>query len=425
MSKKLTEASIKMDISDFNTSDFATLSRMLELASQADSSSELSLGSIPNPVPSENAVEMSPTEELHEPTLFSVDGIEEYPDEEFAMNEELNRILQLSGITLNESEDDESDENEEELTEDAEVNGEDEEELTEDQDVDNFNEFQDDVSDFSDEDSASVGDFMQSPEFQKLMQQFQQSCEKFSPEEGEIEEGSFSGAVTGAASGALSGAKVGSIIEPGVGTVAGAAIGGIAGGIDGYNSDTVDEDFIGYDELPNEECDIDVVDVDVPEDDIEIMQLPLPRYSEAPRSTAELLRDSLNVLDEAMYDFNLDEDQANELSSPGIGDNRLFGPYQNEQSAIIDAQKEMPGSMKNVEFVVLVKPDGVYWQKKIQEDASNSRPNLEDVDQLDYLGDKRADDDKSMQKNGDNGLDDPRDTLAENISKRFKMFMKK
>lgn len=511
MAKKLTEANVKMDISDFNTSDFATLSRMLELAAQADSSGmQLQPGmmdqGIPDPVPSADASPMLPTKELQEPTLLSVDQVQEYPEDDFGfddsmgsdemgldtMNEDLDRILALSGIALNESEEDV----EEELNE---TEGDDSEELTESEDEELTEAEEDDTEELTESDdeldddtveelkespedadfNAAFEKFKNSPAFDKLLSQFDSARNDYFQSQGEspveesadfpevgdegahwganpqepssvqsvedyhnyllgdegheLDEGSWTGAIGGAAKGAIAGAELGSIVGP-EGTVAGAAIGGVAGGINGYND--MEEDCMNG-EIPDLEVNLDVPECDIDlekpgisdDEDLRILQLSMPeRMSKGPQTPVQMIQDEHDLdreIQEAMYDFNLDEDQTNELSSPGIGDNRLFGPYPNEQAACVDAQKEMPGSMKDVEFVILTKPNGIFWQKKLQEDAANSRPNLEDVDQLDYLGDKSADEKKTMQKPGDNGLEDPRDSLAESINKRFKQFMKK
>lgn len=66
---------------------------------------------------------------------------------------------------------------------------------------------------------------------------------------------------------------------------------------------------------------------------------------------------------EGHYNFDLDEDAVGEMTSPGIGDNRIFGPYPNEQACMIDARKEIPGAMRDKEIKLAHKPDGWYWSK--------------------------------------------------------------
>lgn len=66
---------------------------------------------------------------------------------------------------------------------------------------------------------------------------------------------------------------------------------------------------------------------------------------------------------EAMYDFSLDEDAVEELGSVGLGDNRLFGPYQNEMAAMVDARQEIPGAVDGQDVQLQRKPDGFYWSK--------------------------------------------------------------
>jgi len=423
MAKRLNEASVKMDITDFNTSDFSTLSRMLELAAQANEDSNLPMDigapviTSPETGIEQTSVEMEPVSDIAQPDMISIDDTTDtYPDEDYFMNEDINRILELSGIKLNESEDEDTDS----------------EELTE--------------TDETLDDEEADDSFASSPAFTKLLSQFQaarenylQQADSISDGSDDLEEGSFSGALSGAAKGAMSGAKLGG--EAGMmvggpegavaGGVTGAAVGGIAGGIDGYNSEPgLDEEFL---DIPDTEAEfevpeeIEIIEPGFEDEDERLISLGNPERSmdQGPMSINDLFRESIDAINEAFYDFNLDEDQTNELSSLGIGDNRLFGPYPSEQAAIVDAQKEMPGSMKDVEFIVLTKPDGIFWQKKLQEDVSNSRPNPEDVDPQDFTGDKHSNEDKEMEKPGDNGLEDPRDALAENISKRFKQFMKK
>lgn len=87
---------------------------------------------------------------------------------------------------------------------------------------------------------------------------------------------------------------------------------------------------------------------------------------EADESSEEDLADDEEKLDEnadGMYNFELDEDAVAEMTSPGIGDNRVFGPYPNEQACMIDARKEIPGAMRDREIKLAHKPDGWYWSK--------------------------------------------------------------
>lgn len=111
------------------------------------------------------------------------------------------------------------------------------------------------------------------------------------------------------------------------------------------------------------------------------------------------------VQESAMFNFALDEDTVNELGSPGLGDNRVFGPYKNKVEAINDARKETTGGVEGVDFDFQIKPEGVYWVKlnKLNEDASN-RTEQDDVDPSSFKGDKNANLDKEIQKDGDNGL---------------------
>lgn len=96
----------------------------------------------------------------------------------------------------------------------------------------------------------------------------------------------------------------------------------------------------------------------------------------------EELEDGEEQLDEntdGLYNLDLDEDAVEELSSPGIGDNRVFGPYQNELACMTDARKEIPGAMRNREVKIVHKPDGFYWQKiNMNEDAA-FRPKAQDI----------------------------------------------
>lgn len=80
----------------------------------------------------------------------------------------------------------------------------------------------------------------------------------------------------------------------------------------------------------------------------------------------EELEESEEQLDEnehGHYNFDLDEDAAAELASPGIGDNREFGPYPNEDHCMTDARKEIPHAVRDQEVQLIHKPDGWYWVK--------------------------------------------------------------
>mgnify|MGYP000628032459 CR=1 FL=1 len=121
------------------------------------------------------------------------------------------------------------------------------------------------------------------------------------------------------------------------------------------------------------------------------------------------------------------EDAVEEMKSPGIGDNRVFGPYPNEQACMIDARKEIPGAMRNKEVSLTHKPDGWYWNKlNVNEDATNSRPNLTDYCDKGIKSDKHAQV-KVTGKPGDNTLFDVMEStsdLASQLNERFAKFMK-
>lgn len=89
--------------------------------------------------------------------------------------------------------------------------------------------------------------------------------------------------------------------------------------------------------------------------------------------------EQLDENEHGLYNLDLDEDAVEEMASPGIGDNRVFGPYQNELACMTDARKEIPGAMRDREVKLTHKPDGFYWSKLQQEDATNSRPKIQDV----------------------------------------------
>lgn len=83
--------------------------------------------------------------------------------------------------------------------------------------------------------------------------------------------------------------------------------------------------------------------------------------------------------EEAMYDLSLDEDAVEDMKSPGLGDNRVFGPYANEREAVNDARTECPAGVAGRDFDVIHRPNGYFWKKRgVAEDATNSRPKLQD-----------------------------------------------
>jgi hypothetical protein len=274
---------------------------------------------------------------------------------------------------------------------------------------------------------------------------------------------------------ALTGAEIGTAVEPGIGTVVGAGIGACVGNDEDQE---VDEDYVGYDfteddfgpeadlEIPyGEECEFDSIpDFEIPENEVE-EEIPdymvLMRHE--PQSSSYTVPGYREIA-EALYNLELDEDDANEMATPGIGDNRIFGPYVNKLEAVVDARKECPGGLENVDFTLHNKPDGIYWKKtnavhegeesddevldeeieqedesideaqenddeseELDEDA-NFRPDQQDICPQSFRGDKSANQQKSMQKDGDNGLDDQLDESVEDIknmiSTKWSAFMK-
>ncbi len=81
------------------------------------------------------------------------------------------------------------------------------------------------------------------------------------------------------------------------------------------------------------------------------------------------------------YNFDLDEDAAGELASPGIGDNREFGPYANEMACMNDARKEIPGCIRGKEVNLHHRPDGWYWTKTGKAAPKAVTPVSEDAEQ--------------------------------------------
>ena len=133
--------------------------------------------------------------------------------------------------------------------------------------------------------------------------------------------------------------------------------------------------------------------------------------------------------EEAMYDLSLDEDAVEEMRSPGIGDNRVFGPYSNEREAVNDARTECPAGVVGRDFDVIHRPNGYFWKKKgVAEDAANSRPKLQDYCTK-GIENGRHDMAKAPGKQGDNTLVNFMEsadvnTIHASLNEQFARFMK-
>ena len=412
MKKNINEASVNMSITDLTSSDLETLSRMLALAGQAETSSEVGNAPIgafdptnaindalklePAPIGDMNSTDsVSDIDPVQGKLGDNMDGIDNMSD----MNmdgmddifENLNRMSILSGIKLSESEMCESD------------------------------------SEESDEDDQIDESVISEEEHAQLM-----------------------GRIGSALAGAKTGANVGKIVGP-----EGAAIGAAVGGYAGWKASAPDEN--NTQQGVQEEAPYSNNEFDDHSDSDEFGELefnlgPVDAFNEVPdqfengpelqgfnsssdfRSTINSLNDiehapenqptgSIEVVvdgpdlqsddiqeirhmhESAMFNFALDEDTVNELGSPGLGDNRVFGPYKNKVEAINDARKEFPGGEEGVDFDFQVKPEGIYWVKlnKLNEDINTQREE-KDVDPESFKGDKNANQEKEIQKDGDNGL---------------------
>lgn len=152
---------------------------------------------------------------------------------------------------------------------------------------------------------------------------------------------------------------------------------------------------------------------------------PLDEAADAD-ADAEEDEEQLDENAEGMYNLDLEEDAVAELGSPGLGDNREYGPYQNEMACMVDARKEIPGAMKDREVKLLHKPAGWFWSK-LNEDATNSRPNISDVCTK-GIENSRHEMRKTPVKNGDNGLvmeaDETVDDIHSQLNEQFERFMK-
>ena len=128
-----------------------------------------------------------------------------------------------------------------------------------------------------------------------------------------------------------------------------------------------------------------------------------------------------------MYDFSLDEDAVEELKSPGLGDNRMFGPYSNAREAANDARLECPAGVVGRDFQIINRPNGVFWKKIVTEDVANSRPKIEDVCTSGIENSVHAME-KVPGKVGDNTLKfmeaQDIDTIHASLNEQFELFMK-
>ncbi len=128
-----------------------------------------------------------------------------------------------------------------------------------------------------------------------------------------------------------------------------------------------------------------------------------------------------------MYDFSLDEDAVEEMKSPGLGDNRMFGPYANAREAANDARTECPAGVVGRDFQIINRPNGVFWKKIVTEDVANSRPKIEDVCTSGIENSVHAIE-KVPGKVGDNTLKfmEAQDvnTIHASLNEQFELFMK-
>ena len=128
-----------------------------------------------------------------------------------------------------------------------------------------------------------------------------------------------------------------------------------------------------------------------------------------------------------MFDFSLDEDAVEELKSPGLGDNRMFGPYANDREAANDARLECPAGVVGRDFQIIKRPNGVFWKKIVSEDVANSRPKLQDVCTSGIENSIHAIE-KVPGKVGDNTLKfmeaQDIDTIHASLNEQFELFMK-
>lgn len=128
-----------------------------------------------------------------------------------------------------------------------------------------------------------------------------------------------------------------------------------------------------------------------------------------------------------MYDFSLDKDAVEEMKSPGLGDNRMFGPYANAREAANDARTECPAGVVGRDFQIINRPNGVFWKKIVTEDVANSRPKIEDVCTSGIENSVHAIE-KVPGKVGDNTLKfmEAQDvnTIHASLNEQFELFMK-
>lgn len=412
MQKRLNEATVNISITDLSSSNLSALAQMLEIASTAENDSELGMGGLDNSmgllpqetelgaldpvsIPGEvNDIEMDPMMDAGLDDTSDEFGIDDASiDYGEQMFESLNRIYELAGLKNS--------------------------------------------NPLSESTIASLKSIKESW------------------------------------GNAVAGAEIGTAIEPGVGTAVGAGIGACIGNDEGQE---VDEDYIGYNfteddfgpEAAHEVSGCDefdgIPDFEIPDQEVEeeipdYMILMRPEQHQSGYTVP-----GYREIAEALYNLELDEDDANEMATPGIGDNRIFGPYVNKLEAVVDARKECPGGLENVDFTLHNKPDGIYWKKtnavheseesedevldeevdqedesideaqenedegeELDEDA-NFRPDQQDICPQSFKGDQSANQQKTMQKDGDNGLDDQLDESIEDIknmiSAKWNSFMK-
>lgn len=128
-----------------------------------------------------------------------------------------------------------------------------------------------------------------------------------------------------------------------------------------------------------------------------------------------------------MPNLDLDEDAVAQMSSPGIGNNKLYGPYNSTLEASAEAKNHLGGGQPGINFRLITKPDGVYWTESVNEDAAN-RPNFEDVCTKAVENSRHACD-KEIQKDGDNTMKMPVTESVKDLHKSlnaaFAKFMEK
>lgn len=382
--KKINEASVNLTISNLESSDMRTLSQILSMADDAENSID---GGVEPEL--DGALDMG--SDLDQPFNGDDYGMFDYeesvPSENFELDgvfESLERIAQLANINEEFATDLDEDEDDGTLTEEEE-------------------------NSFYDRANVAIG-----------------------TSGDDLEEGTM-GKITSAATGAVQGASLGARVGGGWG----AAAGGVIGGALGWNSaDDADEqnqqtneDFI-VEPLSQNTQEPRAAEFSIQKSPSEDMRYAIDcfdEYNDQPKQTEFELDPMFSIfgesanddsennqvedtedddqLDEsALYNFELDEDTTNELSSPGIGDNRVFGPYKNKMDAIVDARRECPHGAEGIDFEFQIKPDGVYWKKisTVNEDCDNSRVEPQNFDQSSFKGDKTSNHNKTNAKDGDN-----------------------